>query len=255
MYIKKLKSRIFTLFVPYIAWNIIRFVCEIPLKGTNQWMMIFLAPANGQFWFVRDLMYLSILSPLIYYSIKKIGWFMPLICFAIAVSGICHWKIHDGILTCSALLYFSLGACLSIKGIGIDILFYRMTKLSFVLLAVFLCYRFVYVFSEVNKIISTLLFIVAIPGLFNGVHLLSNRVKCFLLTFSNASFFIYAAHKLVGMGLQGTFALLGLRNVFFNDYFFIFRILLIATVCVITYYISKLYFPKWIFKILTGSRI
>lgn len=254
LYKKKLNSRIYSLLVPYIAWNLIRFICELPTKGTEHWAMIFLAPANGQFWFVRDLIYMSVISPIIFFIIKKTGCFLPLACYIITALGLCPWSIHDGLLTCGGLLYFSLGAYLSIRKLNIDEIFPKIRHASYLCLTMYLCLKFTFVFTEINRFVELGIFIASFPALFNIVRKLNDKIKTFLLHFAGTSFFIYAAHKLVGMALQKLFAMAGLRDIFNNDYFYIFRISIIASACIVVYYALKRYCPAIIFKSLTGNR-
>lgn len=254
LYKKKLYSRLYSLFIPYIVWNIIRFVFELPTKGFDDIMMIFIAPANGQFWFVRDLIYLSILSPVLFYLIKKVGLCLPVICYFISSLHLSTWSIHDGLLTNQAILYFSLGSFFSIKGIDINEYFKKISRLSIFLMVSYISLRFIFYFSELNSFLSIALLIVSIPGLFNLTSLVGGKTQNFLLNLAGTSFFIFASHKIIGVCVQGFFCIIGLKSIFWSDYFFIFRISLIASSCIFSYFVIKKYCPFWMFKVLSGNR-
>lgn len=92
-YLQKLKSRAKTLLIPYIFWNLLEWGLLIlsntlltPLtSGRNahaldmdiwQWFSIFWEyrgyfPINIQFWYIRDLMVTVLISPVLYWAIKK----------------------------------------------------------------------------------------------------------------------------------------------------------------------------------------
>lgn len=99
VYKKKLKSRVKTLLVPYIIWNLVyvllKFLSEtfssvqveskmVKDFGVVDWLQVFWNiregnPINGPLWFVRDLIIMSILSYIFYYLIKKLNFIFPLL--------------------------------------------------------------------------------------------------------------------------------------------------------------------------------
>ena len=87
-YFQKIKSRIFTLVIPYLLWNTIWLLWEIftsysfvakfstdgtpfPLTLTNILKGIFFYGCNIPFWFVFDLILFSIAAPLVFLIIKN----------------------------------------------------------------------------------------------------------------------------------------------------------------------------------------
>jgi surface polysaccharide O-acyltransferase-like enzyme len=125
-YISKLKSRMKTLFFPYIFWCLFGFLFffslqQIPfLSGyfnqkiqTDQPMTlfseIFINPHFYQFWFIRDLILYVLISPLILWAIRNI----PLI-FIPFVSGIWLYPYSNFYYFGQGLCFFSLGAFISI---------------------------------------------------------------------------------------------------------------------------------------------
>ena len=61
IYWQKIWRRVKTLLIPYIIWNMIM---AIKLKIFN--LSIFVEPANMPLWFLRDLIIVSLLTPILY---------------------------------------------------------------------------------------------------------------------------------------------------------------------------------------------
>lgn len=137
-YGQKLKSRIHTLFIPYILWNtilvvsyLIAYVAGYPqiinFKSITDYQLIDyirlywdrgafdngnFVPALCPFWYIRNLLIMSILSPLFYYIIRH-GRELFLLIVTI-------WWIttyHNALIP-QSILFFSLGAYFSIMNIN-----------------------------------------------------------------------------------------------------------------------------------------
>lgn len=67
-YKQKIKDRFKTLLVPYLLWNIIAYIVSIRNKGIYlpDWDMMVLNPIDFPLWYVRDLFFLCILTPILY---------------------------------------------------------------------------------------------------------------------------------------------------------------------------------------------
>ena len=79
-YLNKIKSRIFTLVIPYLLWNFIWMLWEIltsfagepfPLTLTNVLKGIFFHGCNQPFWFIFDLIIFSFAAPIVFLIIKN----------------------------------------------------------------------------------------------------------------------------------------------------------------------------------------
>lgn len=138
-YAEKLKIRVKTLLVPYVFWNglyilayVGLFLCghEQPIFGRSLasydlidylrlfWDRGYWDGGNGTpllcpFWYIRDLMVVSLLSPAIYYIIRATGILLPLL-------GCALWFATPSVaFSMQCLAMFSLGAYFSIKGINL----------------------------------------------------------------------------------------------------------------------------------------
>lgn len=86
IYLRKLRSRLRTLFIPFVFWNLlscalIYLSCKVPIidkilhlntiEMPNGVIDFFIAPVEGQFWFIRDLMVLVVFSPIINWVVTR----------------------------------------------------------------------------------------------------------------------------------------------------------------------------------------
>ena len=126
-YKQKMLRRIKTLLIPYLIWNVLM---AIKLK-TFSWNMFWIywkpagaqidwfgqeqlmtAPANMPLWFLRDLMVVSLLTPIIYILIRKLGSWLMVVLTVLYLSGVCAFIPG---LSAYAVYFFTFGAFLSIR--------------------------------------------------------------------------------------------------------------------------------------------
>ncbi len=141
VYAEKLRRRVHTLLVPYVAWNIIAFLLyaakdwaahvalQHPLSlnllwgdtqmssvGTNLlgWtVQAATAPVQEPLWFVRDLIILVLLSPIVYWIIKCLHWASIVILATVYYLHL--WPNPCG-MSAMGWWFFSLGAWFAIEG-------------------------------------------------------------------------------------------------------------------------------------------
>lgn len=96
----KMRKRVRTLLVPYIIWNIIFVLWYVVLQSlpgvggfinndiagkvcspdiVSDIYELLWKPANFPLWFLRDLMIMVAVSPLLYYLVKYLKWFAPIL--------------------------------------------------------------------------------------------------------------------------------------------------------------------------------
>lgn len=133
-YKQKLRSRVRTLLIPYLFWNIVILICHwivylfspIPLTSGYyklvsdyswlDYLRIFwdvngAYPINGALWFVRDLMIMVVCSPLVYWTLRYCRWYILAILGGAWLFG---GTFYFPLLT--ATFFFSLGAWFSLNG-------------------------------------------------------------------------------------------------------------------------------------------
>lgn len=225
LYKSKIKKRVKTLFIPYLAWNIIGiiliftsqllmpdFLADKKSLLTYRWYEYILLfydttlidvneighfPVCNQLWFIRDLMIVTLFSPIIYYCVKRLK-----LVFILAL-GVCWftdlWPMITGFSSVS-FLFFSFGAFFSIMKLGFVEIFrrkaFRFVPILYVLLVGMLIaidkstpayYEVYQKFGIITGIISA---IILVSFLFERNSIKTND---FL---SKSSFFVYAFHSM-----------------------------------------------------------
>lgn len=110
----KINSRLRTLLIPYLFWSILGVLIPLSknfftrqLITTSLWQnikLIFITPIPFQLWFIQDLFMLSLISPLIFYSIKYIKYIIFIIVF-------CNWLFNHRYGSHNeAILFFYVGS-------------------------------------------------------------------------------------------------------------------------------------------------
>lgn len=298
VYKQKLKSRFTTIFVPFILWNIIAILwqlkCLIPglspfflpveihISFTRIFNTFFcnvdnsgiivrpnitepstaLYPINIPLWYIRDLMVMIILSPLIHWLIKRIGvWFVVIVGFVWFVSAFYTPKeSYIGIYIIAMLVtdsfFFSWGAYFSITKENI-VTYFRRFKFAPVL---YICFATADVLTKGMDVNSFVHMIGILLGIVSAVVVVSyllehNKVKV-NTTLAKSSFFIYVLHGLF-IGELGKFIFIMLHVPDNNPYAMLTLYFAVPTisvlVCLALYVLLKKFTPK-ICNLLTGGR-
>ena len=112
----KLRKRIRTILIPYILWNLIYYGIHLLLKPGHGGGFAELYDAafnytyNPAFWFVCQLILLNIISPLLYYVLKKNIY---IVLFIIAMSLLIFFDIDIPYINEDAIIYYFVGAIFS----------------------------------------------------------------------------------------------------------------------------------------------
>lgn len=150
-YKRKLRSRLKTLFIPYILWNILCFLLIVlsrlggvilkhkPLDEVinmiqeMSWHILYdcnvwgterinwlgdnlrsTGPIDLPLWFLRDLIVVTLLTPVLYYAIRKLKISFIIFLFLAYVSRI--WILVPG-FSITSFFYFSMGAYFALNGL------------------------------------------------------------------------------------------------------------------------------------------
>ena len=144
----KTKKRIFSLFVPYIIWNsitllfyyVVQQVLPNMVSGENMDIRDFSIidfvlsfwdtsslnssgiphPIAHHLWFVRDLIVVSILSPIVYAFVK---WFKAVGIFLLCILWLFRFETHLPGLSMIAIIPFSIGAYYSLNSVDFGRIF------------------------------------------------------------------------------------------------------------------------------------
>lgn len=271
-YKNKLHRRIQTLVIPYVLWNTLyigffafaQLIFPSLLSGNNKlianysiidyvhcyWDIIGgLFPINGPFWFLRDLIVVSFLSPIIYWIIRISKGYIILLLLLLWINDI-GTVGQCGVLRIDSFLFYSIGAWLSSRNLPIAIHFRRTIKLILFVLMTICVIGNIYNPLFTKGIIVLGLFLV--PSYFLGVQLKNKFHKNPI--FQSSSFFIYAFHGVL-ITFLGKLSV-RLFNVT-NDWqfivlYFILPVIVIS-ISIITYKILDCIAPR-ILRVLIGKR-
>lgn len=297
-YKRKVKSRTKTLFIPYILWNLVPFVLAVLGKlalalvsadnindvlsmiqekswhifydcrewGTTQtnWLgdnLRMTGPYDLPLWFLRDLIVVTVLAPLIYYAIKKLRLSFVLFLFAAYISRV--WTLLSG-FHITAFFYFSTGAYFALNRLNIVTF---ANKYKYLLIPVCACLLVVTtIYDGTNTVIGQNVYpLFVFSGVFTAFYLaswcISNydvRPNKFLVS---CCFFIYAFHG-VGLPLIGTPLVLITRVLhkiipgntgIENGIVYLFAPFLTAFMCIVVLMVARKMFPK-ITLLFSGNR-
>lgn len=127
VYKAKMLRRMKTLLLPYLIWNLLMAIklksfswslfwvwwkpagIQIDWLGHEQLMT---APANMPLWFLRDLMVISLLTPIIYIGVRRLGSWLLGVLMILYLSGVCAFIPG---LSAYAVFFFTFGAFLSVR--------------------------------------------------------------------------------------------------------------------------------------------
>lgn len=150
-YKTKISKRFFTLLIPYIIWNTIRFFSNsyfsdtslsdfsltsfwhdgyVDAGGYTNWFGTVISishPIHVAFWFIRDLIVLVLLSPAIYYILRKAGTLFVIFLLFCFLSSI--WPTFPG-QSIRSVFFFTFGAFICIR--KIDLISYLGKKRVFI---------------------------------------------------------------------------------------------------------------------------
>lgn len=288
LYKTECKKRIYTLFIPYVLWNLIQWAFLL-LKNTFALKVGFfpgfseieysqvvpfslktiLSPINFPLWYVRDVMWLCLFSPLIYYLIKYTrGWFLLIFGVLYLFVDVPIPLVKDYIT-----LHFVLGAVLGFyrrslfsplnqtnamqKSILLEGKQNVLESVAYVLSIIFLLLitfgnqliSFFYILSLGLPSVALASFFVA-PRIFRNTATLS---VC--LRYSNMAFLIYSMHSVGIINLVRGFLLLTpLSQSPWGELIIVVVVFIVATAyCILGYRILSKLAPR-LLNVLCGGR-
>lgn len=233
VYRQKLWRRIKTLLIPYITWNLLM---AAKLKMFS--LSIFWTPANMPLWFLRDLMIVSLLTPIIYIGVKKLGYWLFVLLLPIYLTGI--WAIQPG-LNPYAISFFTLGAFLSIREMNLIDTCLKLEKSAYTLTIVL---ALVMILSYPSVAYSLLLLcfrVVSVMAAFCLAYRIFSRTdKRIPKTVCDASYFIFLAHYVFFFSLidDTFFSLFGMSTPSLCIHYLLCPLLKVA-IFIATYYLYR----------------
>lgn len=275
-YFSKLKKRARTLLVPYIFWNIVVLLLFLLTQiflasltsGKNKliadynwldYLNIFWNNKDGypicyQFWFIRDLMVVVLLSPLVYYFVKYCKIFGIVLLGTLWIFD--FWFDIVG-LSISSFFFFSFGAWFSINNHDFTIDFRPMrqaTTFIYLALVVLSTYLWQHKISEGNYVHNIRIIFGLIAAIsWTAYGFTNNRLHTSNLL-AGSSFFVYAYH---GMALTLIVKCYNRLIPTTNEFMILVGYFLLPTIIVVLgvgiYALMRKYLPTFT-SIITGGR-
>lgn len=250
VYISKIKRRIKTLLIPYFIWNLLAVVYLYITQNVvfNNWLSIFLVPANFPLWFMRDLIVMTFLFPIFYWGVKLLGIYGAIILTLVYLCGI----IPDrGICYFSSIFFFYLGCFWGIRKIRLPII--KSSFNYFLLYLIALIVAFILYGTVEGQCWNRIYLII---GVFSVLvisynNLLKRNIKVVSLL-SASSFFIYVSHKLGFTYLSKLLFNYLPSNYYVSTLKFLVAPCIAVGLCLFVYFYIKKYCPKLLF--ITGGK-
>lgn len=287
-YIEKIKRRCHTLLIPFIIWNTISILVSLIVifhnnswKGfidffeKNRYLHLYWDchwwnlertnwlggedPASSPFlvplWFLRDLIIVTLCSPIIYNLIKRTKVFFLLTLFICYISGV---FIPIPGFSAMAFLFFSFGAYVCINNINIMSLspkyVYIIYMITVALLIICTCLN-----GHDTPLGNYIYPLFVVSGFISLINLaksfVENKIFRIPLYFSKSSFFIYLSHTI--LIIKYTQKLIShfivKDNVLCMFIGYLATPIITISICVCIYWFLDRYLPSFC-SVLTGNR-
>ena len=290
VYFSKIKSRVGSLIVPYILWNIIAFVAFLFIQTTlgylnstpfsigtllqehsifsffwdyNSWgeartnILGWHTPATGPIdlplWFLRDLIVATILTPAIYYLLKYTKVVGVLVLGAAYYSNI--WTFIPG-FSITSIFFFAIGAYLGLNKMNLVIASRRVQYPCYLLTAIAALGATYLYGSEYSTPVYHVYVTTGVVSFFNlGAYLLEQNKVHVNTALAKSGFFIYAIHTIVILPTINRAAafLIPTDAPLLLTVGYLIKPLLCTAICLGIYFAMQKYTPK-LLGLLTGNR-
>ncbi|HBG18662.1 MAG TPA: hypothetical protein DDY32_05145 [Desulfobulbaceae bacterium] len=215
VYGRKLAARVRTLLVPFLFWTVLGvairylgqsipaikdyFVGSGPLVAdyspftlVNAVLGLTSMPEAYHFWFIRDLMLLMILSPLLIFILERLA--LPFLAAVFLAWIMVEWPL--AVPDAVGVLFFSAGCYLAMKEISLFALD-RYGRWFFLLYIPILLADVIWYDKPFNMCLHRCGIVIGIVAVLSATKLILGyeRLKDGIVWLSGASFFVYAAHE------------------------------------------------------------
>jgi len=225
VYRRKVISRVRSLLLPYLLWNLLMAVklgqfswdmlwayvdkagMQTDWLGHENWMT---APVNMPLWFLRDLMVVTLLTPVIYPVLRRWGHWVMAVLTVCYLSGIGAFAVAG--LSMHAVYFFSLGAYVSIRRKDLTATMVRYETTAYAVSLLLVCLMMA---TYHTPVFSSLMLCFGIAGTVSvfclASRVLSHTSQRLPRWVCDSSYFVYLAHYVLFLSFidQGFFRLFG----------------------------------------------
>lgn len=218
----KWKKRVRSLLIPYLFWNLLLVVVSILktkafalaglgddggieyIRSTGPLFWLWSGPINFPLYFMRDLMVMSLLSPLIYciFRALKLKGSTVLLIVLFALYAFTSWMPEQPGISFRSLVFFSTGALLGIYKINMLAICRKFRWPAAIIAVVLLCAATYANALPCHKPLLYLFFPFGMMTFMNIIdRMIDNEKLCARLCgLASAVFFIYGAHEIFILG-------------------------------------------------------
>ena len=274
-YKQKLKKRFNSLFIPYILASLLYFVLIInpftskylssskyllDMTFGNKVLHAFLLNPPGHLWFLKDLLVLVLITPIIYQMIKHLKFYFILILLFLWFP-ILPFDFY--IFKNEAILFFSFGAYLTTKRDFFakkrkGYIYYLTTFTWILILTIKSLLNIKFGFhNEIAYILlkfSIIIGVISVWALYDICMKKDVSPNRFLLNIAQYSFFIYLAHAPIILNTLKKISIFFIeKNQLLLPFFYFFNAIITIILCIIIAKGLQKYTPK-LYSIITGGR-
>ena len=259
----KIKKRVHTVLLPYLLWSIWGFI----LLSLIQWILpgygmsivghkpnevlyiIFLNPVGTyQLWFLKDLFILILFTPIIYWGIKYLRFFLILLLCFFWINGIQYF------IQIESIFFFVLGGYIALE--YKSILYKKYSQkiiaiLKFCIWLIFCGFLVEYNLGYYSHCIGILLGIWSLWCMYDVLYSYIRRINN-LKKLAGYSFFIYVAHEPLLTVIKKLLLCIGGSPIMILIIYFMAPLITIC-VCVVIGCLLKDRFPKF-YAFISGGR-
>ena len=269
----KWKKRIRTLLIPYLIWNLISVIVPIikyysfsklnipqttsasvlSFSGKDLVYSFLTGPSDYPLWFMRDLMVMSLISPVIYYIFR----YLPRLFSLVVLIGLFFLPFGTLVVTWRGYFFFSLGAFLGIQKTNILSVCNKVKLPAAILALLLLILATFYNDAPFHDWLLRVFYPFGMISFMNICdYLITNSRRCErLCKLSGTVFFIYAAHEILILGwTKGIFLRLFGNSLAGTWIRYTFVPIAVVGICLFIYYILNIIMPRTIAFICGGRR-
>lgn len=273
-YYSQLKKRCLTLVIPYFLWNVFMIIAictklyifsllslEVYEDGifsiqNQSWTELFwLGPVNYPLWYLRDLICMSLLTPLFYYLFRYLKIYGILLLLVLYLT---TWEVGIPGFSMTAFFFFGMGAYLGLYKENILSLCLKVRFESGIGALIFLCCTIYNYGNELQEYLTRPFILLGIVSVINMMNRVvdSNFWKRKLCNLSVTVFFIYAIHEIYIINwTKGFFS-----RTFLVDsgaglmLVYVLIPIITLTICLLLYYLLDKIAPKFL-AFIVGGRV
>ncbi|PHV49411.1 hypothetical protein CSQ91_18580 [Janthinobacterium sp. BJB301] len=270
-YKNKIQSRVRTLLIPFLFWNVLVLLLFAAAQSYPKTESFFSGkmtlisdygifdyinaifginrfPASYQFWFIRDLMILVLLAPLISQLLKKI----PAISLTTLLT---VWFVNFGGNASESAFFFILGAYFGIKRQSLFLLD-KKAKWIFPLYIVIVVTNSAFPDTHVYRYFHKIGIMFGIPAFIYLTKEIAKMtaLKNALVVLGSASFFVFAAHEpLLTVIRKIAYKILQPQHAEKILAIYFMSVTATVAICICLFFLLKVVFPKFT-KLIAGGR-